>query len=215
MAKPCLSSRHRRHHSWPPFRLQTFAQTPSIDEDPFAFFISASGDLEGLADDHITADIESARPRSLSPFHLVRRKEPKAPELSSTTAVSKLRRWIHRLERRYFKYFPQFQPKPSTSPPTFTISPTKAPHNSPISPNIRGRSSSRGATRRFGDNALLSHSPRPRVWKEPSGSIYPVLEEQEDVGLGISLAGTPQSAGSEAVRFSELVQLYSPSSYQG
>lgn len=56
-----------------------------------------------------------------------------------------------------------------------------------VSPPLRGRRPTRSNRRRYGDKAVRGHSQRARVWKAPDEDIWPVPEEQEDVGLGIKL----------------------------
>jgi len=176
------TSRHRRHHSWPPFQLHSFTHNTTIDENPFAFFLSASDDLDDFSDEHIRADIDQRpRSRSLSPFVFRKAKDNRTFEISSTTAISKLKRWIEKMERRYFHRRHVLLPQPE-----FKVSPTKAPQNSPSSPQMRGRMNARTRPNSRANRAMRSHSGRPRIWREPDEDIWTVMEEQEEIGLGIT-----------------------------
>ena len=179
-------SYHSRHHSWPPFRLQHFHQKENIDEDPFSFFISTSDDVEEYVVDYMNADIEDVPPRSrsLSPFH--RNKSTKSRNNPTTAAISRLKKWIEKMETRYFNH--------RRSPPTDVYkAPYKAPEPlpasppEPTSPTFRGRKTVQRNSRSVGNRAVRSHSGKPRIWREPSEDIYPVLEVQEDAGLGIKV----------------------------
>lgn len=194
--KPRTSSRgrsrhHNRRHSWPPLRLQVFKPNPVIDENPFAFFISApEEDLDTFTDD---AGIENTPPRSrsLSPFHR-HTSNPSSPVVSaaSTNPLIRLKRWIERMERRYFHRQPASPDSPSTSPDVRRLSPTQPVPipNSPGSLDLRGRESYRLSPPGSRQGAVRSHSGRPRVWRGPSQDIWPVMEEQElEMGLGISI----------------------------
>ena len=181
---------HQRSHSWPPFHLHATPQKKSIDDDPFAFFISASDGPVIFPDDSTAAGIEpSPRARSLSPFLSRTHHEPNLAALTAASRIAKLKKWIIKMERRYLNYKP---PSPSGVPQNSPASPLQrspAPPlpRSPASPQIRGRGNTRGSPRSLASRGTRSHSARPRVWREPSGDIWTVLEEQEDVGLGISM----------------------------
>ena len=174
---------HKRHHSWPPFRLHHSHQKKEIDEDPFAFFLSTANDGEQYVVDYMNADIAtfspSPRPRSLSPAKL-RKHSRKSLGSPTVNAILKLKKWIEKMETRYRHR----RPSPSTEESLYTEFPTPP---MPISPTLRGRRTARRVSQSVGNRTVRSHSERPRVWIEPSYGIWPVMEEQEDVGLGISL----------------------------
>ena len=173
---------HQRSHSWPPFHLYATPHKKNIDDDPFAFFISASNGPVTFPDDSIAAGIEqSARARSLSPFLSRTHHEPNLAALTAASHIAKLKKWIIKMERRYLNY------KPPSSSGVPQNSPASSLQRSPASPQTRGRGNARGSPQSLINRSTRSHSARPRVWKEPSGDIWTVLEEQEDVGLGISM----------------------------
>lgn len=197
MSTVFLASRHKRHHSWPPFPLHASKSTSRIDENPFAFFISTSDDVDGLADEHITADIElEPRSRSLSPFHLHRWTVEKSAEPGSDrTGFTKLKRWIAKMEKRYFHR------RMISPPPVLVVSPVRVPQNSPNSPNspnARGRNGLRGSPRGRASGTIRSHSRKPRVWREPGEDMWPLEEEQEDLGLGISVSNEERQPATSA-----------------
>lgn len=176
------SSHHRRSHSWPPFRVHALHFSKSIDENPFAFFISTSDSVDDVSEESMSAGIEQMpRSRSLSPLHIHRNRDPDLTSLTAPSPFLKLKKWIQRMERQYFH--------------RGLLSPTEVPQNtplsplqrSPVSPQSRGRGNFRGSPKSPKSPNSRSHSGRPRVWREPSEGIWPVVEEQEDIGLGISL----------------------------
>ena len=183
MSPTHISLGHKRHHSWPPFKVHVFHHTPKdINENPFEFFLSASDDPDELLDD-ITAGIDIVpRSRSLSPLRLPSHGEVRPITQAASTSLAKLKKWIERMERRYFHHAQLLPPAPEipTSP---MLSP---PPHSPSSPQPRGRRNNRGSPKGSRDRAIRSHSGKPRVWKEPGQDIWPVVEEQEEIGLGIS-----------------------------
>ena len=184
--KASSDSHHKRSHSWPPFRLHHAQPKKTIDENPFAFFVSAPEDGEAVPEDSLAAGIEETpRARSLSPF-LTRRK-PIEPDLAALTAeshIAKLRKWIVKMERRYMNHkLPNHLSVPENSP----ASPLQ---QSPGSPQLRGRGNTRGSPRTLASRTrgTRSHSAKPRVWREPAEYMWSVPEEQEEVvGLGISM----------------------------
>ena len=176
-------SHHKRHHSWPPFRLHHFHQKKDIDDDPFAFFLSSANDGEQYVVDYMNAGTEtfspSPRPRSLSPARF-RKSSHKSHGSPTISAVLKLKKWIEKMEARYRHRRSSLSPEDMLS--TEFPSPPM-----PLSPQLRGRRTARRVSKSVGDRMVRSHSGRPRVWIEPSRGIWPVMEEQEDIGLGISL----------------------------
>ena len=214
------SKHHHRNHSWPPFRLH-ISHRKDIDEDPFSFFISSDNDSAGSMNDHLNADIDGmSRSRSHSP----RLGRNRAKLLSSPTGKSilKLRKWVEKMEVRYFHARasgPSRLPKlPDVSEasqldnmegiPSVRVSDADTPRPSlkrpaspdeseemvqyiPIldSPPMRGRRSRKSARRAYGDRMVRSHSKRARAWKEPGEGIWPVVEEDEQDGLGVDFLG--------------------------
>ncbi len=174
----------RKRHSWPPLRKpRAFYFDETIDQDPFAYFISPADERDVFVNSHLTADIdEKKRPRSLSPF-----RRNSFTTLSAATAAAsptaKLKRWIERMELRCFQRSPnsiqQLMPSPDT-PKLPEIAWT-------VSPPLRGRRNVRISSSNRVTPSTRSRPRRPRVWREPSKDIWPVAEEREDIGLGILL----------------------------
>ena len=173
----------RKRHSWPsshPSRTTHFHE--NIDFDPFAFFISPASEQDQDIN-NLSAGIElGKRSKSLSPT-LHREKTV----LSALTAVPsptvKLKRWIERMELLCFRRSPRMSERPVPSPDTLAFPEFVIPR----SPPCRGRRNVRtGSVHRVTSNRW-DIARRRRVWREPSEQIWPVVEEGEDVGLGIVL----------------------------
>ena len=172
----------RKRHSWPPLRKpRSFYFDESMDQDPFAYFISPAEDRDVFINNHLTAGIKPKRRcRSHSPAHK-RLTATLSAAVAASSPTAKLKEWIERMEVRCFHRSPSIPERPLPSP-----DPPQAPETfQNLSPPLRGRrnirSSSTNRVRRYSN----SHSRRPRVWKEPGKDIWPVEEEGDDVGLGI------------------------------
>ena len=175
---------HKKRHSWPPFHSGKLQESgDGIDSDPFAYFISSAEDVE--ADAGIST---KPRSRSLSPA-IRRARKPLYKSSNRRSPTAKLKRWIERMEKQYFHRSSNdvlsprivlIEPR-SLSPPVIT------PTVVPISPPLRGRHDARlTSSQRVGVNGRTPPR-RPRVWREPSSEIWSVAEEDENVGLGISV----------------------------
>ncbi|KAL2047386.1 hypothetical protein N7G274_001407 [Stereocaulon virgatum] len=174
----------RKRHSWPPLRKpRSFYINESIDEDPFSYFISPAEDRDVFINSHLTAGInDKRRSRSLSPAkHKTITSLAAAAAASSPTA--KLKRWIERMELRCFRRSSAMCERPMPSP-----NPQQPPEIvQTVSPPVRGRRDIRSSSRQRVNHNMRSHSRRPRVWREPSKDIWPVAEEGDGIGLGISV----------------------------
>lgn len=171
----------KKRHSWPPLRLsrETYFNE-SIDSDPFAYFISPASDRDIFIND-LSAGINTGkRSRSLSP-RIHKEKTLLATVTSAHSPTAKLKRWIERMELRCFRKSPRMSERPMPSP-----DPPRPPETAiPVSPPVRGRNDVRsGSVNRVNPNQR-SKPRRPRVWREPSETIWSVAEEGEEIGLGI------------------------------
>ena len=184
MSKSRVTKRHhKRRHSWPPLHTHSPKHAHAIDENPFEFFISAPGSIGADVEDDLTAGINATpRSRSLSPSRL--HHLATSPLLESVSSpIARLKRWIERMEQRYIHHRQSpITTEPNISPKLSTLEPT-----SPKAPAPRGRRENRLSPKSGMRRGVRSHSGRPRIWIEPGEDIWPVAEEQEDVGLGISL----------------------------
>lgn len=164
--------------------MHVFKHAHEIDQNPFAFFLSETDNLDDDAED-LTAGVgEESRARSLSPLHLGT--TATSPILESAKApVAKLKRWIERMERRYIHRGHASSHEEPIASPAIPI-PIPSP-GSPKSPISRGRRDGRLSPSHITKREVRSHSGRPRVWREPGWDIWPVAEEQEEYGLGISI----------------------------
>lgn len=174
---------HRRRHSWPPLRMHVFKHAHDIDQNPFAFFLSTTDGFDDDDAEDLTAGIgEAPRARSLSPLHFGA--TATTPNLESAKSpIAKLKRWIERMERRYVHRGHTSSPEERIASPAIPIPST----GSPRSPVSRGRRDDRLSPSLVAKRDVRSHSGRPRVWREPDWDIWPVAEEQEEYGLGISI----------------------------
>ncbi|MCJ1223494.1 hypothetical protein MMC12_000136 [Toensbergia leucococca] len=174
-----MSSRIK-HCSWPPLReSKRINPGNEIDENPFAYFVTPAEELQDFDGNDLAAGIDNKpRSRSLSPFH---RDRPHTIAATSTreSAAAKLKRWIERLQLRYFHPF-DIRPPPRRSPPHTPVSSEPSKLAIPSSPT----SSPRDRAEEFSRH----RSARPRAWREPSEDIWPVIEEREDAGASIIVA---------------------------
>lgn len=176
---------HHKRHSWPPLRRsKPLYLEESIDADLFAYFISPTEWSDA------DAGIQSKpRSRSLPPF---RRRSliPLSISANGESPTARLKRWIERMEKQYFHLTQSGLPPPEiilvepNSPPV--ISPT-TPITIPRSPPVRGRRDVRSTSSQRVQPNSKTPPRRPRVWREPSSAIWSVAEEDEEVGLGISV----------------------------
>ena len=173
-----IMHRPRKRHSWPPSRdTETENKDGAMDEDPFAYFVSSMGEEEHFLESNLSAGIiNRRRSRSLPDF----RHKPlpgRSVVQRATSQATKFKRWIDRMEKQYFH---------RSSPEVFTPSPPSPPPDPLSAPSIkdRGRDIRSTATSRI-RNSVRTPPRRPRAWREPSGDIWPVAEEGEEIGLGI------------------------------
>ena len=128
-----------------------------VDEDHLTYFIHP-------ADLSLAAGIRSDH--SLSPC------STKTSNTLSGGPLAKLKRWILRIERYYFRSKLPGRHHPvlleSTQPPEIG------------SPGLRGRSDIRTSSANRETLKLRPTPRRQRAWREPSGNLWPVAEEQED-----------------------------------
>ena len=178
---------HNKRHSWPPLhKSRLLDSTGGIDADPFAYFISP------LEDTEMDAGIKTKpRSRSLPPVHH-RPRRPLSTSRDRSSPTAKLKRWIDRMEKQYFRRTSSGAPppevviiEPKTPPPTNPAAPIVIPR----SPPVRGRRDARSTSSHR--VAVNGRTPprRPHVWREPSAEIWSVAEEEEKLGLGRMAAG--------------------------
>ena len=171
----------RKRHSWPPLRKpRALFAGENLDDDPFAYFISPAQDRDIFTENYLTAGIASRqRSRSLSPGTSRRKSHTKLSTSKSPTL--RLKKWIERMEKYYFHHS---APGPQPQTPIIEIREPKQTEK-PSSP-IRGRRDVRSSTYNRVSQTVRTPPRKPRVWREPSESIWTVVEEGEEIGLGIS-----------------------------
>lgn len=170
----------RKRHSWPALQAKkSHARTsPSIDQDPFAYFVSSALDEESVLQSHFRAGIPTRRrSHSLPSFRATSKRHGQTATDKARKRVTKLKKWIERMQVAYLHHSP---PGPVTvSPPP--VSPTTLDEFLDMG---RGRDIRSTATSRV--RAKTRTPPRkPRAWKQPSDNIWPLVEEAEEIGLGI------------------------------
>lgn len=166
-----------KRHSWPPLRKpRAHYISKKIDEDPFAYFISPAEVDNVFLEGELAAGIRDERQsRSLSPF---RHRAGSASYCVLGSSTSKFKGWIEKMERQYFHW-------ESFNQNRHFVEPSEATETN--SPPVRGRRSNRPSSRQHTRNDSRTSRRRPRAWKQPGVDIWPVAEEQEDVGLGITM----------------------------
>lgn len=155
----------------------------SIDADPFAYFVSPSEER------HFDAGISNKpRSRSLPPFYR-RRRIPLSISADGKSPTARLKRWIERMENLYTNRTTTDVPTPIIKiiepryPPSVS---QPQPFAIPESPPVRGRGNARSTSNQRVTANGRTPPRRPRAWREPSCEIWPVAEESEEVGLGIT-----------------------------
>lgn len=154
----------------------TFFNTDEeIEEDPFGYILSPS----------LSAGILNDRsPRSPSPFW-IKASSSNASSFSSSDRLAKLKRWVLRIESCCLrggklsgngKQKEQHQTsnnsaKSVTIADDVTISSTA---------QVRGRSDFRTSSANKEVHSIIATSGRQHLWKKPSESLWPVVEESED-----------------------------------
>ena len=184
VARSYLMRHLKKRQSWPPIRKARVKSVyDSIDADPFAYFVSAS------EDSHSDAGIKN-RPRSHSlPSLHGRARVPLSNSAHEKSPTARLKRWIERMEKLY-----AHRAKTDVLPLTIELieprEPPELPQPKPIyvtrSPPIRGRGYARSTSHQRVPPNARTPPRRPRAWREPSSEIWPVAEENEEVGLGIT-----------------------------
>lgn len=184
---------HRRH-SWPPLKPSqtTFGGGDQIDDNPFAYFISPTED-HVFVESYLTAGItQQPRTRSLSPFRCQSHNSSLSapPEWRPLVILRKL---LRRLEARRDSTHRELSPpqpqRRAAPPPNLYLQPQPLPASPPspqTSPRMRGRRDLPSSVGSSKIRQVRSHSGRPRIWREPSEDLWPLAEEGEDVGLGIT-----------------------------
>ncbi|CAF9927024.1 MAG: hypothetical protein GOMPHAMPRED_004295 [Gomphillus americanus] len=194
--KPRLAESDRRY-SWPPFKLSFTTKKKDIDEDPFSYFMEPLVDESPLNSANVGSNIRS---RSLSP-----RTASNKDKVLKSPVISRLRQWVQNMEVRYLHVnrgplsdeITQLPTPPRTPSPSPSSKRPASPEEEPemmldviditSSPSQRGRRRTRTARRQYGDRTVRSHSKKARVWREPDSDLWSVLEEPDDVGLGIQI----------------------------
>ncbi|KAI9809988.1 MAG: hypothetical protein M1827_006755 [Pycnora praestabilis] len=202
---------HHSRHSWPPFDLPTTispgtSKPKSIDENPFAFFVSPSDndpptsifESDIFDDDDWNAGILSLP--SSSHRHNTHRNDPSSVALAARTPAAILRRWANYVEKHHPRLASLHHNPRSVLQ---GISPSNSATSSPSSSPRLGSGGTQAQIRRGGvnlspvDGGATRQRGRPQMrsrssghrhsWREPSVDLWTVEEgteeiEKEDIG---------------------------------
>jgi hypothetical protein len=183
-----LTALRSRKDSYPPTQIRIsrpgYYQEVDIDEDPLAYF---------EADEYLDAGIEGKhRPRSsvrhvspgtLDQLRSISRRRISPSRSSDVSSDSD--------EEDYIRFRPGgagYERHFDGSPHTRTAKPTTRPHRSNSAPagptldltlQIRGRTQKRSA---HGSSSArsVSRGPSPRIWREPSPTVWPIAEHPDE-----------------------------------
>lgn len=174
----------RKRHSWPAMQAKRphSRTSASINQDPFAYFVSSTEEQGSVLQTHLTAGIAGRRrSRSLPSIHPHRRYS-RAVTDKARNRVERLKKWIERMQ---IVYLHRSAPTIATHPLPPPVAPKTlddflaAEHGRDIQPTATSRV--RATTR--------TPPRKSRAWRQPSDHIWPVAEETEEVGLGITGEG--------------------------
>lgn len=154
----------------------SFNTDEDIEADPFGYILSPS----------LSAGIRNDKsPRSPSPFWIKASSTSKSSSFSSSDRrLVKVKRWILRIESWYLRRGGgrQHHQDQTSNPANSSI---KADDDGARSTSttgyVRGRSDARTSSANREDLRMRFTPGRQHLWRKPSESLWPVLEESEDV----------------------------------
>lgn len=157
---------------------RSFNTDEEIEEDPFGYILAPS----------LSAGIRNDKsPRSPSPFW-IKASSNKCSSFSSSDRMVKVKRWILRIESWYLrggkllgsgKQQQQQQHQTSNDPAKSKIIADDGTKSSTA--QVRGRSDVRASSANREVHGLRATPGRRHLWRKPSESLWPVVEESEDV----------------------------------
>lgn len=152
-----------------------FSTDEEIEEDPFGYILSPS----------LSAGILNDKsPRSPSPFW-IKASSSNASSFSSSDRLAKVKRWVLRIESCCLrggklsgngKQKEQHQTS-NNSAKSVTIADDGTTSSTA---QVRGRSDCRTSSANREVHSIIATSGRQHLWKKPSESLWPVVEESED-----------------------------------
>lgn len=148
-----------------------------IEADPFGYSHSQS----------LSAGIRNDKsPRSPSPFWIKASSTSKSSSFSSShRRLVKVKRWILRIESWYLRRGGsgrQHHQDQTSNPAKSSIKADEdGARSTSTTGQVRGRSDARTSSANREDHRMRSTPGRQHLWRKPSESLWPVLEESEDV----------------------------------
>lgn len=166
-----------RVESRSPQNSSSFNTDEEIEEDPFGYILSPS----------LSAGIRNDKsPRSPSPFWIKASSTSKSSFSSYDRRLAKVRRWILRIESWYFRRGGRVPRSGKQDHQDQTSNPAKSSiiaddgTRSTWTGQFRGRSNARTSSANRDDHMMRPIPGRQHLWRKPSESLWPVLEESED-----------------------------------
>lgn len=161
----------------------SFNTDEEIEADPFGYILSPSLLSAGIRND------KSAR--SPSPFWIKASSTSKSSSFSSSDRrLVKVKRWILRIESWYLRrgggrrqqhHQDHQTPNPVKSSIVKAADDAGARSTSTTTGKVRGRSDTRTSSANREDQRMTTTPARQHLWRKPSESLWPVLEEPEDL----------------------------------
>ena len=175
----------RKRHSWPSSaKSHANVLDEAVDDNPFSYFVSEPPKNSEACLGGTTAGIDNIpRSRSYSPRYRV----ALVSSFVTSSPTNRLKRWIAKMEFRYFRGSPSGNSSTSQSPMPSSESFQLSRSSVTPSPQMRGRQDARVGSMRPIKTTGRSRPRRPKAWRAPSADLWPVVEdnEEERVGLGI------------------------------
>lgn len=154
----------------------SFNTDEEIEADPFGYILSPSLLSAGIRNDK--------SPRSPSPFWIKASSTSKSSSFSSSDRrLVKVKKWILRIESWYLRRGGRRQhhrgqtPTPAKSSIKTDVDGARSTSTTGM---VRGRSDARTSSANREDHRMTSTPGRQHLWRKPSESLWPVLEESED-----------------------------------
>lgn len=161
----------------------SFNTDEEIEEDPFGYILSPS----------LSAGIRNDKsPRSPSPFWIKASSSGKSSSFfsSSDRRLVKVKRLILRIESWYLsrgdeggggKHHHHHQNQTSNPAKSSIIADDGSRSTPTTGQEVRGRRDARASSANREDHRMRPTLGRQHLWRKPSESLWPVLEEPEDV----------------------------------
>lgn len=152
----------------------SFNTDEEIEEDPFGYILSSS----------LSAGIRNDKsPRSPSPFW-IKASSSNGSSFSSSDRLVKVKRWILRIESWYLrggKLLGNGKKEHETSDNSAKSIIIADGRTTSSTAQVRGRSDFRTSSTNREVHQMRATPGRQHLWRKPSESLWPVVEESEDI----------------------------------